>query len=118
MSGKREIRKTLEPKLATLSATYLLAPCTIETTIIKVETERITPRSVRNDLNLWVRKVSRAISIGSLSDTGRRAERTTPCSVVTLVCNETLCCVAPGICILSAEGTRYSLTLPMYKTKI
>src|SRR5581483_754169 len=72
MIGKRITRKTLEPKFATLSATYLLVPSTMETTTIRVATERITPSRVRKERSLWVRSVSKAISIGSLSDTPLR----------------------------------------------
>src|SRR5438270_919392 len=97
--GKRMIRKTLEPKLATFSATYLLAPCTMETTMIKVETERITPRSVRNDRSLWERKVSSAISIGSLKDTPRRGDRSVPCPAVALGFVATLSNTGLGMCI-------------------
>src|SRR6185312_5300493 len=70
--GKRLTRKTLDPKLATFSDTYLLAPCTMETTMIKVETERITPRRVRKERSLCVRNVSRAIIMGSFKDTRLR----------------------------------------------
>src|SRR5689334_23462589 len=72
MMGKRITRNTLEPKLATFSATYLLAPCTIETTTISVDTERITPSNVKNERSLWARNVSRAIIAGSFSDTPLR----------------------------------------------
>src|SRR5947209_2987705 len=97
--GKRITRKTLEPKLATFSATYRLAPCTMETTMIKVETERITPRSVRNDRSLCERKVSSAISIGSLKDTPRRDNRSVPCPAVALCFDATLSNAGLGICI-------------------
>src|SRR5262249_5147497 len=70
--GKRMTRKTLDPKLATFSATYLLAPCTMETTTMSVETERMTPSSVKNDRSLCARSVSRAIMAGSLSEMPRR----------------------------------------------
>src|SRR5438270_12218018 len=103
ISGKRITRKTLEPKLATLSETYLLAPCTMETTMIKVETERITPRSVRNDRSLWERKVSSAISIGSLNDTPRRADRSGPCSAVALCPGGTFSGADAGMCIFQTQ---------------
>src|SRR5215813_4333717 len=44
----------------------------METTTIKVDTDRITPSSVRNERSLWERRVSSAIRAGSLSDTPRR----------------------------------------------
>src|SRR5262249_6873012 len=70
--GKRMTRKTLEPKLATFSATYLFAPCTMDTTTISVETDRMTPSRVRNERSLCARSVSRAIMAGSLSEMPRR----------------------------------------------
>src|SRR5579864_993737 len=73
MIGNRSTRKTLDPKLATLSETYLLAPCTMETTMISVETDKITPSRVKNERSLWVRRVSSAISTGSFNETRRRA---------------------------------------------
>src|SRR5258708_28929358 len=69
--GNRCTRKTLEPKLAILSATYLLVASTIETTTIRVATARIIPSRVRNDRSLWARRVSSAILAGSLKETGR-----------------------------------------------
>src|SRR5216683_4300747 len=71
--GKRCTRKTLEPKLAILSATYLLVPSTIDTTTIRVATARIIPSRVRNDRSLWARRVSSAILAGSLKETRRFA---------------------------------------------
>src|SRR5579872_3961153 len=97
--GKRITRKTLEPKLATFSATYLLAPCTMETTMISVETERITPRRVRKERSLCERKVSSAISIGSLKDTRRRADRSTAWSAAAATFDERLLVVGVEICI-------------------
>src|SRR5258708_4469892 len=70
--GKRVILKTLAPKFATLSEMYRFVPSIMETTTISVETERITPSSVRNDRSLCVRNVSRAIKAGSLSDMALR----------------------------------------------
>ena len=70
--GKRITRKTLEPKLATFSATYLLAPFTMETTTISVETDRMMPSRVKNDRSLCARSVSRAIMAGSFRDTPLR----------------------------------------------
>jgi hypothetical protein len=37
-----------------------------------VDTERITPSRVRNERNLWVRRVSSAIMVGSLREMPRR----------------------------------------------
>src|SRR6185312_14520849 len=101
--GKRMTRKTFEPKLATFSATYLLAPCTMETTIIKVETDRITPSRVRKDRSLCERKVSKAIIIGSFRDTLRRDDRSTPWSAVAVCFNEVLSSAGVGICISKRE---------------
>src|SRR5260370_7050802 len=66
MRGNCSTRKTLAPKLATLSATYLLVPFTTDVTTMRVETERMTPSNVRNDRSLSARRVSTAISLGSL----------------------------------------------------
>src|SRR5215469_13680839 len=41
----------------------------METTRIKVETERITPKRVRKVRSLWARKVSKAMSKGSFRET-------------------------------------------------
>src|SRR5579872_428480 len=41
----------------------------METTTIRVETERMTPSKVRNERSLCVRSVSSAISAGSRNDT-------------------------------------------------
>src|SRR5215472_10168041 len=90
MRGKRMTKKTLEPKLATFSATYLFAPCTMETTMIKVETDKITPSRVRNDRSLCDRKVSRAIIIGSFKDTRRRCDRSTPWTAVATTLRDVL----------------------------
>src|SRR6185503_18932906 len=95
--GKRDTRKTLEPKLATFSATYLLAPCTMETTMIRVETERITPRRVRKERSLCERKVSRAIIIGSFKDTRRRVSTAWPAVATTF--DETFSVAGVEICI-------------------
>src|SRR3954468_12436037 len=97
--GKRITRKTLDPKLATFSATYLLAPCTMETTMIKVETERITPRRVRKERSLCERKVSRAIIIGSFKDTRRRDDRSTPWLAVAVALDEMFSVAGVEICI-------------------
>src|SRR5258708_26234761 len=70
--GKRITRNTYDPKLATLSATYLLVPSIMDTTTIRVETDRITPSSVRKERSLWARRVSSAIIIGSFSEILRR----------------------------------------------
>src|SRR6478672_6496338 len=116
--GKRITRKTLEPKLATFSATYLLAPCTMETTMIKVETERITPRRVRKDRSLCERKVSSAISIGSLKDTPRRCVPPAPCSAVARGSNATLSNAGVGMFINRRTNLPRVYPLPYYKTKI
>src|SRR5260370_3791815 len=71
MRGNCSTRKTLAPKLATLSATYLLVPFTTDVTTMRVETERMTPSNVRNDRTLCARRVSSAISIGSLREIPR-----------------------------------------------
>src|SRR5579859_7635237 len=103
--GKRLTRKTLEPKLATLSATYLFAPCTMETTMISVETERMTPSSVKNDRSLWERRVSSAISTGSLSETPRRSDpRAVAGAAIPVACNGTLCSVRLEVGIFLCAG--------------
>src|SRR5690242_9015265 len=51
---------------------YWSVPRIIDTTTIRVVTERITPRRVRKDRNLWLRRVSRAMSVGSRRATPRR----------------------------------------------
>src|SRR5262249_11387656 len=66
--GNCSTRKTLAPQLATLSATYLLVPFTTGVTTMRVERKRITPSRERNDLSLCERRVSSAISIGSLNE--------------------------------------------------
>src|ERR1700747_1562310 len=114
ISGKRMIRKTLEPKLATFSATYLLAPCTIETTTIKVATDIITPRRVRKERSLCERKVSRAIIIGSFSDTRRRDDRSNLCSGTAVFSNKALSGVGLGICIFKKGGVAPKAYLFLY----
>src|SRR5262245_38909793 len=50
----------------------------MEATTINVETDRITPSSVRNERSLWARRVSSAIRVGSLSATRRRRAPASP----------------------------------------
>src|ERR1041385_593843 len=104
ISGKRITRKTLEPKLATFSATYLLAPCTMETTMIKVETERITPSRVRKERSLCERNVSRAIIIGSFKETPRRDDRSVPWSPVAAAFDEVFSVGGAEFCISNRGG--------------
>src|SRR5580658_2406809 len=63
--GKRETRKTFEPRFATRSAMYKFTPDISDTTRISVETERMIPISIRNDRSLCSHKVASATAIGS-----------------------------------------------------
>src|SRR5437868_2301082 len=58
-------RKTFEPMLATRCAMYRLMPEISDTTMIRVETDRMMPSSIRADRSLCARIVSNAISAGS-----------------------------------------------------
>src|SRR5882762_2284671 len=67
MIGNRRTRKTFDPRFATRSATYKFTPEIRATTMIKVETDRTIPSSIRNERSLCARRVSRATKMGSRS---------------------------------------------------
>src|SRR5215469_2750856 len=71
MIGKRVRRKTLEPMLATRSAMYWLTPEMRAMTTMRVDTERMIPRSIRKERILWARRVSIATLTGSRNSTLR-----------------------------------------------
>src|ERR1035438_5849231 len=67
MIPKRLTENTFEPRLARWSAMYRSMPSITLTTAINVQTEMITPSSVRKERSLWLRSVSKAKRKDSLN---------------------------------------------------
>ena len=84
MMGNLWMRKTFEPRLATRLAKYSFIPLISATTRIRVETERMTPSSIRNERSLWARMVCSAMSAGSRKKCPRDSRRCSEEEAITL----------------------------------